>query len=97
MGMKLKCVRVDNGGEYMGHFENYCMTHGIKLEKTIPKTPQQNGLAERMNRTIVERVRCMISQAKLSKSFWGEAMRTAIDLINFTPSVALDGDVPQQV
>ncbi|PKI76595.1 hypothetical protein CRG98_002904 [Punica granatum] len=80
-----------------GPFENYCRTHGIKLEKTVPKTPQQNGLAERMNRTIVERVRCMLSQAKLSKSFWGEAMRTTIDLINLTPSVALDGDVPQQV
>ncbi|PKI50488.1 hypothetical protein CRG98_029093 [Punica granatum] len=55
-GMKLKCVRVDNGGEYIGPFENYCRTHRIKLEKTIPKTPQQNGLAEKMNRTIVERV-----------------------------------------
>ncbi|PKI68495.1 hypothetical protein CRG98_011133 [Punica granatum] len=55
-GMKQKCVRVDNGGEYRGPFENYCRTHGIKLERTVPKTPQQNGLAERMNRTIVERV-----------------------------------------
>ncbi|PKI44803.1 hypothetical protein CRG98_034751 [Punica granatum] len=71
-GMKLKCVRADNGGEYRGLFENYCRTHGIKLEKTVPKTPQQNRLAERMNRTIIERVRCMLSQAKLSKSFWGE-------------------------
>ncbi|PKI65872.1 hypothetical protein CRG98_013735 [Punica granatum] len=96
-GMKLKCVRADNGGEYRGLFENYCRTHGIKLEKMVPKTPQQNGLAERMNRTIVERVRCMLSQAKLSKSFWGEAMRSAVDLINLTPSVTLDGDVPQQV
>ncbi|PKI36655.1 hypothetical protein CRG98_042960 [Punica granatum] len=75
-GMKLECVRADNGGEYRGPFENYCRTHSIKLEKT--------------------RVRCMLSQAKLSKSFWGEAMRTAFDLINLTPSVALDGDVPQQ-
>ncbi|PKI56506.1 hypothetical protein CRG98_023144 [Punica granatum] len=90
--MKLKCVRADNSGEYRGPFENYCRTHGIKLEKTVPKTPQQNGLAERMNRTIVERVRCMLFQAKLSKSFWGEAMRIAVDLINLTPSVALDGD-----
>ncbi|PKI37326.1 hypothetical protein CRG98_042283, partial [Punica granatum] len=95
--MKLKCVRADNGGEYRGPFENYCRTHGIKLEKTVSKTPQQNELAERMNCTIVERVRCMLSQAKLSKSFWGEVMRSAIDLINLTPSVALDGDVPQQV
>ncbi|PKI52799.1 hypothetical protein CRG98_026799 [Punica granatum] len=95
--MRLKCVGVDNGGEYMGPFENYCRTHGIKREKTVLKTPQLNGLAERMNRTIVERVRCMLSQAKLSKSFWGEAMRTAVDLINLTLSIALDGDVPQQV
>ncbi|PKI65433.1 hypothetical protein CRG98_014172 [Punica granatum] len=84
-GMKLKCVRADNGDEYRGPFENYCRSHGIKLEKTVPKTPQQNGLAERINRTIVERVRCMLSQAKLSKSFWGEAMRTPVDLINLTP------------
>ncbi|PKI40026.1 hypothetical protein CRG98_039596 [Punica granatum] len=71
-GMKLKCVRTDNGGEYRGHFENYCRTHDIKLEKTVPKTPQQNGLAERMNRTIVERVRCMLSQEKLlRKSLYG--------------------------
>ncbi|PKI37236.1 hypothetical protein CRG98_042388 [Punica granatum] len=53
-GMKLKCVRADNSGEYRGPFENYCRTHGIKLEKTVLKTPQQNGLAKRMNRTIVE-------------------------------------------
>ncbi|PKI66050.1 hypothetical protein CRG98_013545 [Punica granatum] len=95
--IKLKCVRTDNGDEYMGPFKNYCRTHGIKLEKTVLKTPQQNGLAERMNRTIVERVHCMLFQAKLSKSFWGEAMRAAVDLINFTPSVALDGDESQHV
>ncbi|PKI43124.1 hypothetical protein CRG98_036503 [Punica granatum] len=55
-GMKLKCVRSDNGGEYRGPFENYCRIHGIKLERTVPKTPQQNGLVEMMNRTIVERM-----------------------------------------
>ncbi|PKI51231.1 hypothetical protein CRG98_028379 [Punica granatum] len=56
--MKLRCVRANNSGEYRGLFENYCMTHGIKLEKTVSKTLQQNGLAKRMNRTIVERVHC---------------------------------------
>jgi len=68
-GRKLKCVRADNGGEYRGPFESYCKVHGIRLEKTPPKTPQLNGLAERMNRTIEERVRCMLSHAKLPKSF----------------------------
>ena len=53
---KLKCIRTDNGGEYCGSFDAYCREHGIKHQKTPPKTPQLNGLAERMNRTLVERV-----------------------------------------
>ena len=95
-GKKLKCVGSDNGGEYRGPFENYCKAQGIKLEKTVPKTPQLNGVAERMNRTIEERVRCMLSHAKLSKSFWAEAMFTAVYFINLSPSVPFDGDVPQR-
>ncbi|GJR21154.1 putative RNA-directed DNA polymerase [Tanacetum coccineum] len=56
-GKKLKCIRSDNGGEYIGPFDAYCREHGIQHQKTPPKTPQLNGLAERMNRTLVERVR----------------------------------------
>ena len=96
-GQKLKAVRTDNGGEYMGQFEQYCKSHGIKLEYTVPKTPQLNGLAERMNRTIAERVRSMLSHAKLPKSYWAEAMMTVVYLFNKSPSVPLDGDVPQTV
>ena len=55
-GKKLKFIRTDNGGEYFGSFNAYCQEHGIKHQKTPPKTPQLNGLAERMNRTLVERV-----------------------------------------
>ena len=94
---KLKAVRANNGGEYMGPFENYCKLHGIRLEKTVPKTPQQNDVAERMNGTIEEKIMCMLSHSQLSKSFWGEAMRTSIDLINLSPSVPLKGDVPERV
>ena len=60
-GKKLKCIRSDNGGEYCGPFDAYCRQHGIRHEKTPPKTPQLNGLVERMNRTLMERVRCMLS------------------------------------
>ena len=67
---QLKSVIVDNGGEYRGPFEQYCRSHGIRLEKTVPKTPQQNGVAKRMNRIICDRIRCMLSHAKLPKSFW---------------------------
>ncbi|RDX90352.1 hypothetical protein CR513_27790, partial [Mucuna pruriens] len=66
-GKKVKCIRSNNGGEYCGPFD------GIRHEKTPPKTPQLNDLAERMNRTLIERVRCMLSEARLPKHFWGEA------------------------
>ena len=83
---QLKSVKVDNYGEYRGLFEQYCRNHDIKLKKTVFKTPQQNSVAERMNRTIYDRIRCMLSHAKLLKSFWGETMRIAVDLINLSPS-----------
>ncbi|CAL9011600.1 unnamed protein product [Prunus brigantina] len=60
------------------------------------KTPQHNGIAERMNRTIVERIRTMLSHAKLPKSFWGEALMTVVDPINLSPSAPLNGDVPNK-
>nr|KYP31853.1 Retrovirus-related Pol polyprotein from transposon TNT 1-94 [Cajanus cajan] len=96
-GRKLKCIRTDNGGEYLGPFEYYCKTHGIRHEKVPPKTPQMNGVAERMNRTIAEKVRSMLSHAKIPKSFWGEAVLTAADLINLSPSRPLNGEIPEEV
>ncbi|KAG8390611.1 hypothetical protein BUALT_Bualt01G0101500 [Buddleja alternifolia] len=67
------------------------------LEKSIPKTPQHNGVAERMNRTICELIKCMLSHSKLPKSFLGEAMRTVVDLINLSLSTSLAGDIPYRV
>ena len=94
---KIKCIRTDNGGEYIGPFDAYCKQQGIRHQFTPSKTPQLNGLAERMNRTIVERVRCLLSSAKLRKHFWGEALMTAVYLINLSPSYPLQGDVPNRV
>nr|GEZ05041.1 retrovirus-related Pol polyprotein from transposon TNT 1-94 [Tanacetum cinerariifolium] len=96
-GKKLKCIRSDNGGEYIGPFDAYCREHGIQHQKTPPKTPQLNGLAERMNRTLVERVRCLLSHAGLPASFWGEALNMAVHVINLTPCVPLRFDVPNRV
>ena len=68
--MKVKYLRSNNGGEYIdGGFSEYCATHGIRMEKTILGTPQQNGMAERMNRTLNERPRSMRLHARLPKTF----------------------------
>lgn len=92
--MKLKCIQTDNSGEYKNIFEEYYRNHGIRLKKAIPKTPQHNGVVKRMNRMICKRIRCMLSHAKLLSSFWREIMRTTVDLINFSLSVPLDGELP---
>ncbi|CAL5331695.1 unnamed protein product [Camellia sinensis] len=97
-GKKLKCLRTDNGGEYTSkEFEAYCATHSIRQEKTVLGTPQHNAVAERMNRTIVEKVRCMLKMTKLPKPFWEEAVLVACYLINRSPSVPLNFQIPEEV
>ena len=69
-GLKVKCLRSDNGGEYInGGFSEYCTAQGIRMEKTIPRTPHQNGVAEHMNRTLNERARSMRLHVELPKTF----------------------------
>ncbi|RVX00963.1 Retrovirus-related Pol polyprotein from transposon TNT 1-94 [Vitis vinifera] len=68
--LKVKCLRSDNGGEYIDEgFSEYCVAQGIRMEKTIPRTPQQNGVAERMNKTLNERARSMRGEVFTFKSF----------------------------
>ena len=68
--LKVKCLRSDNGGKYIdGEFSEYCAAHGIRIEKTILGTPQQNGVVEHMNRTLNERAKSMRLHAGLSKTF----------------------------
>jgi hypothetical protein len=75
----IKTIRTDNGSE----FKNYAMDdfmdeEGIKHEFSAPYTPQQNGIVERKNRTIIEMARTMLDEFKSSHNFWGEAIATAI-------------------
>ena len=68
--LKVKCLRSDNEGEYIdGGFSEYCAAQEIMMEKTIPEIPQQNGVAERMNRTLNERARSMRLHVGLRKAF----------------------------
>ena len=94
---KLKTIRTDNGGEYLSNeFQSYLKTEGVKHERTVPKNPEQNGVAERLNRTLVEAARTMLADAKLPKRFWAEALSTATYLRNRSPTQALDGITPYE-
>ena len=96
-GARVKCLRSDNGGEYSSKkFINFCAAHGIRMEKIIPNTPQLNGVAERMNKTLNERARSMRLHAGLPKIFWTDAINTVAYLINRGPSVPLNGELPKE-
>ena len=96
-GQRLKVFRSDNGGEYKSNaFEHYLKSEGIIHETTIPHTPEQNGVSERMNRTLVEAARSMLHDAKLEKRFWAEAVSTAVYTRNRSPTSAVTGQTPHE-
>lgn len=85
-GKQIKAMRHDNGGEYIGNeFEIFVKQHGIVSQRTAPYTPQQNGVAERKNRTLIEMGKCMLFDANLERRFWGEATMTANFIQNLLP------------
>jgi transposase InsO family protein len=86
LGKKPKIFRSDRGGEYMNdRLQNYFAKEGIKFQCTVGYAPQQNGIAERKNRTLVEAVRSMLSESGLPLSLWGEAVCTANYVFNRIP------------
>ena len=96
-GKRLKTLRSDNGGEYTSNkFEAYLTKEGIRHECTIPKTPEQNGVAERLNRTLVESSRSMLLDAKLPKKYWAEAISTAVYLKNRCPTKSIKDMTPYE-
>jgi hypothetical protein len=73
LGKSLKAIRTDRGGEFVNcKMEEFLSSKGILHQKTVPYSPQQNGVAERMNRTLAERTRAMLCDTGLPKKFWGE-------------------------
>ena len=95
----IKVVRSDRGGEYYGRytesgrnsgpFAKFLENEGIVAQYTMPETPQQNGVAERRNRTLMDMVRSMVSNTTLPKSMWGEALKITIYILNRVPSKAV--------
>ena len=92
---KLKCLRIDNRGEFKSdECVKFCRERGIRREYTAPYSPGQNGIAERMNQTIQERVVSMLQHSGLSDGFWAEALLTVVHIINMSPSRPLGLKIP---
>jgi hypothetical protein len=89
-------VRSDRGGEYYGRytedgqapgpFAKFLQEHGIVAQYTMPGSPDQNGVAERRNRTLLDMVRSMLSSSNLPKSLWIEALKTTVYILNRVPT-----------
>lgn len=95
---KIKCFRSDRGGEFTSNtFNEYCENQGIERHLTAPYTPQQNGVVERRNRTLIEMTRSLLKHMVLPNWMWGEAVRHATYLINRVSTRALDNQVPYEV
>ncbi|EXC18499.1 Retrovirus-related Pol polyprotein from transposon TNT 1-94 [Morus notabilis] len=79
LGKPIKTPRSDREGEYMDQeFRDFLIEEGVVSQLTAPGTPQQNGVAERRNRTLLDMIRSMLSYSSLPTSFWGHALKTAI-------------------
>ena len=97
-GEKLATLRADNGGKYVSNeFQAYCKANGIRLETTSARTPEQNGIAERQNRSVFERVRVVLIESGLPLYLWAEAACYVVYTKNRNASAALDGLSPFQL
>ena len=90
LNTKIKSLRTDRGREYLSDlFKAYCGEKGIARQLTIPYMPQQNGVAKRKNKTLLDMVRSMIAQEKLPISFWGGVLMTTTYILNRFPSKSI--------
>ena len=95
IGKKVKALRTDNGGEFTSQvLGNYCKERGIHRQFTAPYTPQQNGVVERRNQTVIGTARCILKAMKVPQNFWGEAVHHSIYLLNRSPTKALVNMTP---
>ena len=84
---KIKCLRTDNGWKFCSEeFNEFYKEEGIAIQHIVWHTPQQNGVAERMNKTLLGRTRCMLSNSRPNRSFLAKAVSTTCYLVNCSPS-----------
>jgi Reverse transcriptase (RNA-dependent DNA polymerase)/GAG-pre-integrase domain/gag-polypeptide of LTR copia-type len=95
-GRRCKILYTDRGGEYLSNnFKKWCAGKGIRHEKSVPRTPQQNGRAERLNQTLMDRARSMLLHFNLPNMLWSHALLYAVSIHNVLPSKRL-GISPHQ-
>ncbi|UYV78056.1 hypothetical protein LAZ67_15003332 [Cordylochernes scorpioides] len=96
--LKVKAIRTDNRGEFINEDLNQFLTEkGIKHELTTPYSPRSNGIAERANRTILDKVSTMLLDANLPLKLWGEAANTAAYIHNITPTKPKEKKTPMEL
>ncbi|KAD4384336.1 hypothetical protein E3N88_24504 [Mikania micrantha] len=96
-GYKVKALRTDRGGEFTStKFEQLCSEHGIKRFLTAPYTPQQNGVVERRNQTVLGTTRSLLKTMKMPRWMWGEGVRHAVYVLNRTPTKAVEDMTPYE-
>ena len=88
-------LRTNHGGEFTSvEFTAYCVDQGMVRHHTALYSPQQNGMVERRNQTVVGMARSMIKAKSMPARFWGEAVTTAVFIFNRAPTKALMGQTP---
>jgi hypothetical protein len=96
--MQPRMIRIDNGTEYINdELISWCKDQGIEVQRTAPYSPQQNGTAERLNRTLIELARAMLIAKGLPECLWAEAVSHAAYLRNRAPTRALEGGTPNEL
>ncbi|KAE8905453.1 hypothetical protein PF007_g29092 [Phytophthora fragariae] len=97
LNVRMKDLQMDNAKEYT-KLGGICKTqYGMTCSPSIKHTPEQNGVAERMNRTITERMRCLLNHFQLPQELWAEAAVTATYYVNIVPNSTRDMEVPYAV
>ena len=96
-GQKLQVLRSDHGGEFVNHsFNMELEKHGIHRQLTNPRTPEQNGTAEHLNRTLLDMAIAVLSDSGLPKQFWAEAVTTAMYIRNRVLTHSIQGITPYE-
>jgi transposase InsO family protein len=96
-GVRLRAFRTDRGGEFNStEFTRFCEEQGVRRNTTAPYSPQQNGVVERRNQTVVEMARSLMKSMQVPATFWAEAVRTAVHILNRSPTRSLKGVTPYE-